>query len=80
MPYFNGTEGSEGMQSFAVFRSTHISDTTEQLYVSLGWNKVGIIPNYALYPDGRLGATTVFYKQLRRTGEKCNPVSRSRFR
>jgi len=43
---------------------TSTGDAAEHLYVSLGWNKVGIIPNYALYPDGRLGATTVFYKQL----------------
>ena len=28
MPYFNGTAGSVGMQSFAVFQSTHFSDTT----------------------------------------------------
>jgi ribosomal protein S18 acetylase RimI-like enzyme len=36
----------------------------EKLYERLGWNKVGVIPNYALYPDGRWCDTTVFYKQL----------------
>ncbi len=36
----------------------------ERLYERLGWNKVGVIPNYALYPDGRWCDTTVFYKQL----------------
>lgn len=40
----------------------------ERLYESLGWVKVGCIPNYALFPDGRLCSTTVFYKQLRRVG------------
>jgi GNAT superfamily N-acetyltransferase len=36
----------------------------ERLYSSLGWNWVGVIPNYALYPDGRLCDTTVFWKQV----------------
>lgn len=34
----------------------------ERLYAGLGWNRVGIIPNYALWPDGRLCDTTVFWK------------------
>ncbi len=36
----------------------------ERLYLRLGWQKVGVIPNYALFPDGRPCATTVFYKRL----------------
>jgi GNAT superfamily N-acetyltransferase len=36
----------------------------ERLYERLGWSKVGVIPNYALYPDGRWCDTTIFYKQL----------------
>jgi ribosomal protein S18 acetylase RimI-like enzyme len=35
-----------------------------RLYDRLGWTTVGVIPNYALYPDGRPCATTVFYKTL----------------
>jgi hypothetical protein len=30
----------------------------------MGWTTVGVIPNYALYPDGRPCDTTVFYKEL----------------
>jgi GNAT superfamily N-acetyltransferase len=33
-----------------------------RLYERYGWQRVGEIPNYALWPDGRLCATTVFYK------------------
>jgi GNAT superfamily N-acetyltransferase len=44
---------------------TVTGDTAERLYSRAGWTKSGIIPNYALYPDGRLCATTVFYKQLK---------------
>jgi GNAT superfamily N-acetyltransferase len=36
----------------------------EKLYVGLGWTKVGIIPNYAMFPDGRWCDTTIFWKQL----------------
>jgi len=36
----------------------------EKLYTSLGWTRLGVIPNYALLPDGRFCDTTVFYKQL----------------
>ena len=36
----------------------------EKLYLRLGWTATGIIPNYALMPDGTPCATTVFWKQL----------------
>jgi ribosomal protein S18 acetylase RimI-like enzyme len=35
-----------------------------RLYDRLGWTTVGVIPNYALYPDGRPCATTYFWKEL----------------
>jgi GNAT superfamily N-acetyltransferase len=35
-----------------------------RLYSSQGWQRCGEIPNYALWPDGRLCPTTVFYKAL----------------
>ena len=43
---------------------TVTGDPAERLYETLGWTKVGVIPNYALYPDGRPCDTTVFYKEL----------------
>lgn len=36
----------------------------EQLYLSLGYVLVGVIPDYACFPDGELGDTSFFYKQL----------------
>lgn len=36
----------------------------ERLYARSGWSRVGSIPDFALMPDGRLCATTVFYKAL----------------
>jgi GNAT superfamily N-acetyltransferase len=36
----------------------------ERLYGRLGWERVGVIPGYALLPRGGLIATTVFYRDL----------------
>jgi GNAT superfamily N-acetyltransferase len=36
----------------------------ERLYARLGRTRVGVIPNYALFPDGRPCDTTYFYKAL----------------
>ena len=36
-----------------------------RLYTRSGWTRVGEIPNYALWPDGRLCPTSYFYKDLR---------------
>lgn len=37
----------------------------ERLYARHGWQRCGVIPDYALWPDGRPCATTVFFKFLR---------------
>jgi GNAT superfamily N-acetyltransferase len=36
----------------------------ERLYARLGWQRVGVIPGYALLPRGGLCATTYFYRNL----------------
>jgi len=40
------------------------SADAERLYERLGWRRVGVIPDYALWPDGRFVDTVVFYKRL----------------
>ena len=35
-----------------------------RLYARSGWTQVGVIPNYALMPDGRPCSTTYFYRDL----------------
>ena len=37
----------------------------ERLYARQGWQRCGKIPDYALWPDGRPCATTIFFKSLR---------------
>ena len=36
----------------------------ERLYARCGWQRCGVIPNYALWPNGGYCSTTVFYKSL----------------
>ena len=40
------------------------SDDAERLYARHGWQRCGVIPNYALWPDGTPCATTYFFKFL----------------
>ena len=43
---------------------TATGSDAEFMYPKLGWQRVGVIPNYAKFPDGRFCDTTVFYKEL----------------
>lgn len=45
---------------------TATGSPAETVYRKLGWNWVGVIPDYALYPDGRFCSTTLFYKRVGR--------------
>lgn len=56
-------------QAIAEGKTVLVLDTVtggdaERLYERSGWQRVGVIPNYALMPDGRPCATTYFHKQL----------------
>jgi GNAT superfamily N-acetyltransferase len=41
------------------------SGDAERLYARLGWQRCGVIPEYALLPAGGLCDTTIFYRALR---------------
>ena len=43
---------------------TVTGDNAERLYERLGLTSVGVIPGYALYPDGQPCDTTIFWKAL----------------
>lgn len=43
---------------------TCTGSTADRLYTRLGWIRVGEIPDFALYPDGRPVGTTYFYRKL----------------
>ena len=40
------------------------SDTAERLYERQGWQRCGVIPGFALLPQGGLCGTTIFFKPL----------------
>ena len=40
------------------------SDDAERLYERSGWTRVGLVPGYALFPDGRPCDSTFFYKPI----------------
>jgi GNAT superfamily N-acetyltransferase len=40
------------------------SDSAERLYERQGWVRVGVIPGYALLPEGGRCSTTVYYREL----------------
>jgi GNAT superfamily N-acetyltransferase len=49
-------------------RSLLVLDTAsadaQRLYERRGWQRVGVVPGFALYPDGRPCATTFYFKAL----------------
>jgi GNAT superfamily N-acetyltransferase len=40
-------------------------ESGHRLYTRAGWTQTGIVPDYAMFPDGRLCDTAVFWKSLR---------------
>jgi GNAT superfamily N-acetyltransferase len=39
-------------------------DSAERLYVRTGWQRVGVIPDYAMWPHGGFCATTFYWKRV----------------
>jgi GNAT superfamily N-acetyltransferase len=50
---------------------TVTGSTAERLYERLGWTSFGIVPDYALFPDGRPCDATFFYKLLTGDGRSA---------
>jgi ribosomal protein S18 acetylase RimI-like enzyme len=44
--------------------STHTGTDADRIYERLGWTRAGVIPDYAVLPNGELTANTFFYLQL----------------
>lgn len=56
---------AEGLNKTLVTLDTRTGDVAESLYRSLGFTPMGIVPGFALNPDGKvLHDTTYLYKQL----------------
>ena len=48
------------------------SADAERLYASLGWTRVGVVPDYALLPDGRPCATVFYFKMLEGESDRAS--------
>ena len=47
-----------------LFLDTFEGSGAERMYAHLGWQRAGVLPDYAAAPDGALGATVLFYRLL----------------
>ncbi|TCV61782.1 GNAT family N-acetyltransferase [Neorhizobium sp. S3-V5DH] len=43
---------------------TATGSEAESIYPRLGWERVGVIPDYAMWPQGGFCGTTLFYKRV----------------
>ena len=57
-------QGARDAQRSLLVLDTATGGGAEGLYERLGWQMVGQVPNYAMWPDGGLCATTIFYKAI----------------
>lgn len=57
-------ESARNHRKTLICLDTATGSPAEAIYTHLDWKRVGVIPNYALYPDGSPCATTLFYKGL----------------
>lgn len=55
---------ARGMGRTVLVLDTVTGGDAERLYARSGWTRVGVVPDFALMPDGALCATTFFYKAL----------------
>ncbi len=52
---------------------TATGSLADLIYPHLGWQRSGVIPNYALNPDGSMCDTTFYWKDLREAGGSHAP-------
>jgi ribosomal protein S18 acetylase RimI-like enzyme len=51
-------------QKTVLVLDTATGSDAERLYARMGWERVGVIPDYAKMPDGPLTPTTIFFKRV----------------
>jgi hypothetical protein len=54
------------------------SADAERLYAKLGWQRCGVVPGFALLPQGGLCDTTFFYRNLDTGGALGEPTPAAR--
>ena len=64
-------EFAESIGRSLLMLDTVTGGDAERLYQRRNWTKAAVIPNYALFPDGRWCDTTIFYKIVGRDGVRA---------
>jgi GNAT superfamily N-acetyltransferase len=44
--------------------TTHVDTTADRFYRRLGWTRMGVMPGYAVLPDGTMAANAYYYREL----------------
>ena len=57
-------EGEARRRSLTLLTLDTASEAAERVYEGLGYTRAGVIPGYALWPEGGLCDTTLFWKSL----------------
>ncbi|MET0321612.1 MAG: GNAT family N-acetyltransferase [Duganella sp.] len=57
-------DAARGASKTVLVLDTVTGGDAERLYQRAGWQSAGVVPRYALMPDGAYCATTFFYKHL----------------
>jgi GNAT superfamily N-acetyltransferase len=58
------TEKARELGFTLLWLTTHVDTTADRFYERLGWTRMGVVPGYAVLPDGTLAANAYFYREL----------------
>jgi GNAT superfamily N-acetyltransferase len=58
------TERARELGFTLLWLTTHVDTTADRFYERLGWTRMGVMPGYAVLPDGTLAANAYFYREL----------------
>jgi GNAT superfamily N-acetyltransferase len=55
---------ARGLGLRLLWLSTHTDTDADRIYERLGWTRAGVIPDYAVLPNGELSGNSFYYLQL----------------
>jgi GNAT superfamily N-acetyltransferase len=58
-------EEAQRRERWLVVLDTVPGESGYRLYLRAGWQQCGTVPDYAMFPDGRLCATVIMWKRLK---------------
>jgi len=58
------TERARELGFTLLWLTTHVDTTADRFYERLGWTRMGVMPGYAVLPDGTMAANAYFYREL----------------